>query len=141
MQLNNTKQRTRPGRKRTVLTGRTESTQEQLNSQIPGPLPCSSIDAAILQTRVEPPKAALVSLATPHSDVSAFCQAVLSNLIPNRFWGEGNQGEENKHLVMRNIDRFVRLRRFESLSLHAVFQGLKVRIFHKEARAEADIPS
>lgn len=125
----------------TMLIGRTEFTPEQLNSQTPGPLPCSSIGAAIPQTRVEPPEAALVSLATPHSDVSAFCQAVLSNLIPNRFWGEGNQGEGNKHFVMRNVDRFVRLRRFESLSLHAVFQGLKVRISHKEARAEADISS
>ena len=99
---------------------------EQLDSQVPGPLSCSSINAAVPQTRVEPPKAPLVSQATPHADVSAFCQAVLSNLIPNRFWGTGSRGQENKNVIMRNIDRFVRLRRFESLSLHAVFQGLKV---------------
>ena len=34
---------------------------------------------------------------------------------------------------MQNIDRFVRLRRFENLSLHAVFQDLKVSDFeHQE---------
>lgn len=99
---------------------------EKVDSQVPGPSSCTVINAAVPQIRAEPPNAPLVSLATPQSDVSAFCQAVLSNLIPDRFWGEGNQGQDNKEVVMRNTDRFVRLRRFESLSLHAVFQGLKV---------------
>ena len=102
-------------------------TPEQLNSQGPSPQSSSSIEAAAPQVRAEPPEATWVSRATPHSNVSAFCQAVISNLIPNRFWGEGSQGLENKDVIMRNIDRFVRLRRFENLSLHAVFQGLKVR--------------
>lgn len=109
-----------------VAAGPAESTPEQLDSQVPGPLSSSRFDAAVPQLRAEPPKASLVLLATPHSDVSAFCQAVLSNLIPNSFWGEGSQGQENKNVTMRNVDRFVRLRRFESLSLHAVTQGLKV---------------
>ena len=109
-----------------VIAEPADLTPEQLDSQVPGPSSYSSIDAAVPQLRAEPPKAPLVSLATPQSDVSAYCQAVLSNLIPNRFWGEGIQGQENKNVVMRNVDRFVRLRRFENLSLHAVFQGLKV---------------
>ena len=104
-------------------------TPEQLHSQASGSLLCTIIDGDVPQIRAEPPKASLVSLATPHSDVSAFCQAVISNLVPNRFWGEEIHGQENKNVVMRNIDRFVRLRRFESLSLHAVFQGLKVQHF------------
>ena len=102
-------------------------TPSRLSSQLEALSSCSSGDAAAPYARAEPPEAPLVSLATPHSNVSAFCQAVLSNLIPNGFWGEGTQGLENKDVVMRNIDRFVRLRRFESLSLHAVFQGLKVK--------------
>ena len=73
------------------------------------------------------PKSTFFDLATPHANVSAFCRAVLSKLIPDRFWGEGEQGQENKKIVLRNVDRFVTLRRFEPLSLHVVFQGLKVR--------------
>ena len=123
MQLDDIEQRTSPRSKRIVTAESARSMPEQLNSQGQ----TSSIDAAVPQIRAEPPEAPWVSLATPHSDVSAFCQAVLSNLIPTRFWGEGSQGQENKNVVMRNIDRFVRLRRFENLSLHAVFQGLKVK--------------
>ena len=65
-----------------------------------------------------------------HSDVSAFCQAVLSHLIPNGFWGAGEQGEYNKKIVMRQIDRFVRLRRFESMTLHGAYQGIKVPLYY-----------
>lgn len=114
-------------------------TPEQLESQDPESLSRSSTDVTISQTRVELPQAPLVSLATPHADVSAFCQAVISNLVPNGFWGKGSQGQENRKVVMQNIDRFVRLRRFESLSLHAVSQGLKVRGFEdKKFRFKAD---
>lgn len=66
------------------------------------------------------------SLATPHSDVSAFCRAVLVKVIPDRFWGDGAQGLENKGVVMRHVDEFIRLRRFENMSLHTVYQRLKV---------------
>ncbi|CAD6591538.1 MAG: hypothetical protein ASARMPREDX12_005212 [Alectoria sarmentosa] len=118
--------RTGPLPKRMAIAEPADLTPEQLDSQVLGSSSYSSIDAAVPQLRAEPPKAHLVSLATPHSDVSAFCQAVLSNLIPSRFWGEGTQGQENKNVVMRNVDRFVKLRRFENLSLHAVFQGLKL---------------
>ena len=105
-----------------------KSTLEKLDSQVtPGPLSCPSTDASTLQGQTNSPETPLILLATPPSDVSAFCQAVLSNLIPNRFWGEGKQGQENKTVIMRHIDSFVRLRRFESLSLHTVSQGLKVR--------------
>ena len=66
------------------------------------------------------------SLATPHSDVSAFCRAVLVKVIPERFWGDGEQGLENKRVVMSHVDKFIRLRRFENMSLHTVCQRLKV---------------
>ena len=117
-------QRISPRPERKVVSESGELMLEQLDSQIPDPLP----GAADPRPRAEPLKAHLVSLATPHSDVSAFCQGVLSNLIPNRFWGDGNQGNKNKKVVMRNVDHFIRLRRFESQSLHTVFQGLKVRL-------------
>lgn len=73
-----------------------------------------------------PSNSSFTSLATPHSDVSAFCRAVLTNVIPNRLWGDSAQGLENKIVVMRHVDKFIRLRRFENMTLHTVCQGLKV---------------
>ena len=126
--LTDSTQRTVLHHKRTVAAEAAKSTLEKLDSQvIPGPSSCPCTDASTLRNKTKSPETPLVLLATPLSDVSAFCQAVLSNLIPNRFWGEGKQGQENKTVIMRNIDSFVRLRRFESLSLHTVSQGLKVR--------------
>lgn len=111
----------------------------------------SNVDPDPRGVPIDPVKRPLVSLATPHSDVSAFCRAVLTTVIPNDFWGEGSQGQRNRECVMQNVDRFVRLRRFETLSLHAVFQSLKVLFYfstisgsltyvddkHKLARADS----
>lgn len=68
----------------------------------------------------------LVDLATPIAHVSAFCQAVLKRLIPNEFWGTGDVQTHNKDLFLTNVDRFVKLRRFESMNLHDLRQGFKV---------------
>ena len=65
-------------------------------------------------------------LATPASEVSVFCRAVLLKIVPKSFWGLGKDGSENQGNVMLHIDQFVRLRRFETVSLHTVCQGLKV---------------
>ena len=77
------------------------------------------------------PNASLIDLATSHAQVSAFCRACLSNIVPNQFWGDGEHGLSNKALVMSNVDRFIKLRRFENLSLHAAFQGIQVGILFK----------
>jgi telomerase reverse transcriptase len=63
--------------------------------------------------------------SSPSGEVSGFVRAVISRVIPVDFFGDG----ENKKIVMRAVDRFVKLRRFESLSLHEVTQSLKV-IYH-----------
>jgi telomerase reverse transcriptase len=68
----------------------------------------------------------LTDLATPVSSVSAFCQAVLSRIIPDGFWGAGTSEAHNKAVILRKVDHFIKLRRFESMSLHEVVQGLKV---------------
>lgn len=62
--------------------------------------------------------------STPAAHVSAFCQAVLTNVVPNEFWGSAQ--DRNRELIMRNVDRFVTMRRFECLTLHEVVQGIKV---------------
>ncbi|KYK55586.1 telomerase reverse transcriptase [Drechmeria coniospora] len=68
----------------------------------------------------------LEALACPASHVSAFCQAVLSKIIPNDFWGEGDAMCHNRAVFLNKVDHFVKLRRFESMTLHEISQGLKV---------------
>ncbi|KFY15261.1 hypothetical protein V491_05723 [Pseudogymnoascus sp. VKM F-3775] len=71
-------------------------------------------------------KSSIMDLASPSADVSAFCRAVLSRVIPDEFWGVGEDQTHNKQVLLKNVDRFVDLRRFETLSLHDVVQGMKV---------------
>ncbi|KAK2816774.1 hypothetical protein FQN49_007996, partial [Arthroderma sp. PD_2] len=71
-------------------------------------------------------KVTMTDYATPTHAVSAFCRAVLQNLIPYEMYGCGEEGTQNRNTIMRNVDRFLSLRRFETLSLHEVFQGLKI---------------
>lgn len=76
--------------------------------------------------RVQQPKLTLTHYATPASSVSAFCRAVLLKLIPSKFFGDGPDGLFNQRLIMKHVDSFIKMRRFESLSLHEVCHGLKV---------------
>ncbi|KUI62081.1 Telomerase reverse transcriptase [Cytospora mali] len=68
----------------------------------------------------------LTELAIPISRVSAFCQAVLTNIIPQEFWGDGDVQAHNSETFLKKVDSFVKLRRFETISLHEVMQGLKI---------------
>jgi telomerase reverse transcriptase len=69
----------------------------------------------------------LLLASTPTAHVSAFCQAVLSKIIPDEFWGGApDTRAHNKTHVMKHVDAFVRLRQFESMSLHDVVQGLRL---------------
>jgi telomerase reverse transcriptase len=71
-------------------------------------------------------KPCLMDYATPTSSVSAFCRSSLQRLVPNGFWGIGEGGASNRRAVLKHVDKFVRMSRFESLSLHEVCKGLKV---------------
>lgn len=77
--------------------------------------------------------------ATPAASVSAFCRAVLRRLLPKDCFGVGEDGAANWRTVMRFLDLFIRLGRFESLSLHQVCQGLKVSSALRSLCSEADI--
>lgn len=66
------------------------------------------------------------SLATPHAQVSSFCRAAFVHVFPGQLWGEGGLGRANRAVILRNIDRFIHLRRYESLALHDMLQGIKV---------------
>ena len=67
-----------------------------------------------------------IKRASRPSQVSAFCRAVISNVFPGELWGHGDVRGHNKKSIMRNVDRFVRLGRYETLSLHDVLQDVKV---------------
>ncbi|KAL2259032.1 hypothetical protein VTK26DRAFT_7436 [Humicola hyalothermophila] len=70
---------------------------------------------------------ALADLATPVSSVSAFCQKVVSKVIPDDFWGQDPSSQEhNKACFLKKVHHFVRLRRFESMCLHEVMQGMRI---------------
>ncbi|GFF73759.1 telomerase reverse transcriptase [Aspergillus udagawae] len=75
---------------------------------------------------VPEPKQSLMDYATPSSSVSAFCRAVLRKLIPPQFYGVGQHQKSNQEVIFSHVDRFIRMRRFESLSLHEVCKGIKI---------------
>ena len=67
-----------------------------------------------------------MSLATAASQVSAFCRSVVAHVFPSQLWGVGEIGAHNKARIMYHIDRFVALRRYESMTLHEVLQDIKI---------------
>ena len=72
------------------------------------------------------------------SSVSAFCQTVLSKVIPNEFWGQGSVQEHNKTCFLKKVHHFTHLGRFESMCLHEVMQGMKVRKSVVPSHADTD---
>lgn len=84
-------------------------------------------------TQVLPEYKSLVELACPIACVSAFCQAALTKIIPDNFWGS-EKNCHNKIVFLRKVDHFIKLRRFEMISLHEIAQDFKVgRVLEKGA--------
>ncbi|KAK5122386.1 hypothetical protein LTR85_003970 [Meristemomyces frigidus] len=65
--------------------------------------------------------------ASSPADVSAFCRAIVSSVFPSELWGCGDVRRANSNIVFQSVDRFVRLRRYESMTLHDVLQPMKLR--------------
>ncbi|KAH6608728.1 telomerase reverse transcriptase [Trichoderma cornu-damae] len=92
-------------------------------------------------TSMLPECESLVELACPTACVSAFCQAVLSRIIPDAFWG-GEESCHNKIVFLRKVDHFIKLRRFEMVSLHEITQDFKVSgSLHKRTLAVVAVHS
>jgi len=68
----------------------------------------------------------IFELATPVSSVSAFCQAVFSKIIPHELWAGDLDQEHNRGCFLKNVDSFIRLRRYETMCLHDFTQGMRV---------------
>ncbi|KAK6538129.1 hypothetical protein TWF694_011011 [Orbilia ellipsospora] len=64
--------------------------------------------------------------STSSHHVYLFLRAVMANMIPLEFWGSGNAIVKNRDVFFGHIERFAKLRRYESLSLHDVLQGFKM---------------
>ncbi|GAA5865197.1 hypothetical protein JCM1840_003940 [Sporobolomyces johnsonii] len=67
-------------------------------------------------------KPRLAEYACLSYEVERYVQAVVQDVIPRDFWGS----TANFKLVQKHITAFLRLRRYESLSTHAILQGFAV---------------
>lgn len=68
----------------------------------------------------------LLVYATPTAKVAAFCRAVFRAILPRRTFGIGEDGRRNWDVILQQVDAFVRLRRFESTTLHHVCQNIRM---------------
>ncbi|KEF53771.1 uncharacterized protein A1O9_10172 [Exophiala aquamarina CBS 119918] len=70
-------------------------------------------------------EASFLPHATPPEMVSVFCRSVIATLLPQNSLGTGSDGVHNLQTLLRKVDQFIKLRRFETLSLHQVMQGIR----------------
>lgn len=75
---------------------------------------------------LQPPRSSVTDYATPAAAVSAFCRAVLQKVLPLQFFGDGVEGESNRSIVLKHVDAFIKMRRYENISLHSVCKNIKV---------------
>lgn len=66
----------------------------------------------------------IIGLATPAGQVSAYCRSVVAKVFPSQLWGHGQEGSRNKETILKNMDKFIKLRRYETMTLHDVLQNL-----------------
>lgn len=78
-------------------------------------------------SRPEDRDVSLIPYVTGPVDVAAFCCASLKSILPEDAFGVGKDGEQNWASVLSHVDRFIYLRRYETISLHEVSQGLKTK--------------
>lgn len=67
-----------------------------------------------------------LAMANSGAQVSAFCRAVIAKVFPRKIWGIGACGKDNQRKVLDRVEQFVKYRRYESTSLHAVLQDIKI---------------
>ncbi|KAJ6259859.1 hypothetical protein Dda_5503 [Drechslerella dactyloides] len=93
----------------------------------------ASLEEPVIITQSVKPAAGEASLQDPillyaassHS-VYTFLRAVLGNIIPLEFWGADKAALKNREIFFNHMEKFVKLRRYESLTLHNVLQGYKM---------------
>ena len=68
----------------------------------------------------------IVTLATPPSNVVAFCRSVLIKLLPVELLDSEETGGSNLQLLLRLVGEFIASRRRETLNMHTICQNFKV---------------
>ncbi|RDW94000.1 telomerase reverse transcriptase [Aspergillus mulundensis] len=94
--------------------------------RVPRPGNSAPISYTSKRSGATKPKVNLTDHATPTASISAFCRAAIRSLIPLGFFGVGDQGISHQKIILGHVDRFIRMRRYESLSLHEVCEGIKI---------------
>lgn len=69
----------------------------------------------------------LLPYVASSDQVSAFCRAVLRRLLPADAFGAGEDGASNWSSILSHVHHFVHLRRYETVSLHELSQGLRLK--------------
>ncbi|KAI5301076.1 hypothetical protein KEM56_001993, partial [Ascosphaera pollenicola] len=92
--------------------------KEILMKRCPVELPPDSYDPKTFE---------MTTLATSPEAVSSFARSILKRILPHELFGQGQDGMLNLDSLMLQVDVFIKLRRFENLSLHTVAQGLKIK--------------
>ena len=81
---------------------------------------------AVTRSRSSPESQDVLGQASSANSVSAFSRAAINHVFPTRLWGDGTEGISNRGYIMAAVDKFVRLQRYESMSLHDVMQNIKI---------------
>ena len=76
--------------------------------------------------------------ATLLGNVSAFCRTAIRRVFPPELLGDHEGETGNVAAIMRCVDSFVRLRRYETISLHEVVQGITLSAIQWLAPPKAD---
>ncbi|KAJ3213899.1 hypothetical protein HK099_007127 [Clydaea vesicula] len=74
-----------------------------------------------LYTHVEE-QSEMLKFQTPYHQVWMFLKSVLDHLVPKEFWGS----KENKMLVLESVKKFIKMTKFESISINQLLCGIKI---------------
>lgn len=91
--------------------------------QLPSTYPQANEDVSTSPSQAD---FSFLSHATPSSQVSTFCSAVMMRIVPRSSLGTGLDGKRNWNTLLHSVHRFVQMRRFETLNLHDVCSSLRI---------------
>ena len=73
-------------------------------------------------SRGENPSKSLDGQEIPYYRVINFCKAVVEHIFPDELWGSAT----NKSKIMKSIKLFVKLKKYETLSMHTVMHAIRI---------------